>query len=105
MEKESLAAEIGELSSELAKYKGENFDYKVFAIFVKFSNTYILYVHALFYMYVHKSAFIHPPPPPLQKKMIIQISCPDFILSPWPKLGSTFDNNYDWPNVLEPVYR
>lgn len=68
MEKESLAAEIGELSSELAKYKGENFDYKVFAIFVKFSNTYILYVHALFYMYVHKSAFIHPPSSPITKK-------------------------------------
>ena len=32
MEKESLAAEIGELSSELAKYKGENFDYKVYTV-------------------------------------------------------------------------
>lgn len=29
MEKASLTAEIGELNSELAKYKGENFDHQV----------------------------------------------------------------------------
>lgn len=29
IEKASLTAEIGELSSELAKYKGENFDHQV----------------------------------------------------------------------------
>ena len=72
MEKESLAAEIGELSSELAKYKGENFDYKVYTIFVKFSNTFVYnrYMHCFTCLYTN-------PLPPLQK-----IPCPDHIPPP-----------------------
>ena len=68
MEKESLAAEIGELSSELAKYKGENFDYKVYTIFVKFSNTFVYnrYMYCFTCLYTNLHLFI--PPPPITKK-------------------------------------
>lgn len=68
MEKESLAAEIGELSSELAKYKGENFDYKVYTIFVKFSNTFVynMYMYCFTCLYTNLHLFI--PPPPITKK-------------------------------------
>lgn len=87
MEKESLAAEIGELSSELAKYKGENFDYKVYTIFVKFSNTFVynMYMYCFTCLYTNLHLFI--PPPPITKKMIIQISCPDFYFAPLAQVG------------------
>lgn len=82
MEKESLAAEIGELSSELAKYKGENFDYKVYTIFVKFSNTFV------YNRYMHCFTCLYTNPLPLYKKFLVQITSP-------PPLGSTFDDNYN----------
>ena len=68
MEKESLAAEIGELSSELAKYKGENFDYKVYVQYLLSFQIHLYIIGTCTVLHVCTQI-----PSPLYKKFLVEI--------------------------------